>query len=126
MTKEDFKKSVLTGVVSGFTAAVLILVLLWTYIYVDHWYKEYKKKCIIKNISLTPPDRRSGEFCPMCKSKDVSRFIYGLRAVNDSATLDDERKQKLIRGGCVLSSKSPKYKCNSCSYEWGTVFRSKI
>ena len=84
-----------------------------------------KRKLDTERIASTPPDKRSGDFCPMCKSKDVSRFIYGLRAANDSATLDDERKQKIIRGGCVLSSKSPKYICNSCSYEWGNVFQSK-
>jgi hypothetical protein len=121
----EIKKSVLTGIVSGITSAVTILILLWTYIYIEDWYKDYKRKLDTERIASTPPDKRSGDYCPMCKSKDVSRFIYGLRAANDSATLDDERKQKIIRGGCVLSSKSPKYICNSCSYEWGNVFQSK-
>ena len=43
MTKEDIKKAVLTGVIGGITGAVTVLVLIWAYIFLGDWYKEYKK-----------------------------------------------------------------------------------
>lgn len=64
------------------------------------------------------PDNRSGDYCPKCKSTDVGRFVYGLR-LRDSITLENERNGKIIGAGCTLSSRSPKYRCNNCSCEWG-------
>lgn len=64
------------------------------------------------------PDNRSGDLCPKCKSTDIGRFVYG-RIFMDSVATEKVRSQKWILAGCTLSSKSPKYKCNSCSYEWG-------
>lgn len=42
MTKEDIKKSILTGIISGVAAAFTLLVSLWLYITVTDWYKSYK------------------------------------------------------------------------------------
>lgn len=64
------------------------------------------------------PDNRCGDFCPNCKSSDVGKFIYG-RIFMDSVATERVKSQRWILAGCTLSSKSPRYKCNSCSYEWG-------
>lgn len=64
------------------------------------------------------PDNRSGDFCPKCKNTDVGKFVYG-RLLMDSVATEKVKSQKWIPAGCTLSSKSPKYRCNSCSYEWG-------
>lgn len=121
MTKEDIKKTVLTGVVSGFTAAVSILVLLWTYLIVEEWYNQHKEKSTIERIASTPSDRHTGDFCPKCNSTDVGEFFYGLYRPEeeDSATIEAVENKRLIPGGCVVTSMSPKYRCNNCSYTWG-------
>ena len=118
MTREDIKKAVLTGVIGGITAAVTVLVLLWAYIFLEDWYKEHKRERVREEFASTPPDNRSGDYCPECNSTDVGRFVYGLRK-RDSITLEDEGNGKIISAGCTLSSRSPKYRCNNCSYEWG-------
>ena len=64
------------------------------------------------------PDNRSGDFCPMCKRSDVGRLVYG-RMLMDSVATEKITSQKWIPAGCSLSSESPKYRCNNCSYEWG-------
>lgn len=64
------------------------------------------------------PDNRSGDICPKCKSPDVGKFVYG-RLVMDSVATENVRNRKWIPAGCSICSKSPRYKCNICSYEWG-------
>ena len=120
MIKEDIKKAMLTGIVSGITAAVTLLGLLWGYIFITDWYRDYQQKRIKERIALTPPDKRSGDFCPECKSSDVGKYFYGLYrpGMVDSATKEAIKNKKLIPGGCTFSSAHPKYRCNSCSYEW--------
>lgn len=120
MTKEDIKKSVLTGIVGGITTAITILVLLWAYIFITDWYKDYKQQKETERIASIPPDKRSGDYCPECKSSDVGKYFYGLYkpGANDS-TDEAVRSKKLIPGGCIYYETNPKYKCNSCSYEWG-------
>jgi ribosomal protein L37AE/L43A len=127
VTKEDIKKSVLIGVVGGFTAAVSLLGLVWAYIEITDWYKEYQRKEAIERIESTPPDRRSGSNCPECKSADVGRYFYGLwsPAVADSATIMAVNCGLLIPGGCVFSKTNPKYKCNRCDYKWGNFVSRK-
>lgn len=73
------------------------------------------------------PDNHRGDFCPICKSSDVGRFVYG-RMIMDSAATEKVKNQEWILAGCTLWSKSPKYKCNSCFYEWGShvVFVNRI
>lgn len=71
-----------------------------------------------EEMMSTFPDNRNGDFCPKCKSTNVGKYIYGL-GVMDSVATEKVRSQKWILAGCTISSKSPKYKCNSCSYEWG-------
>ena len=71
-----------------------------------------------KEMMSVLPDNRSGDFCPMCKSSDVGRFVYG-RMLMDSVAIEKILSQEWIPAGCSLSSESPKYRCNNCSYEWG-------
>lgn len=120
MTKEDINKSVLTGIVGGITAAVTILVLLWAYIFLTDWYKDYKQQKEAERIASIPLDKRSGDFCPKCKSTDVGKFIYGYYKQGENDSIDDAvRSNRLIPGGCIYYETNPKYKCNSCSYVWG-------
>ncbi len=43
MTKEEWKKSVIIGIVAGVVGAIMMLALLWGYIRITDWYKEYKR-----------------------------------------------------------------------------------
>ena len=120
MTKEDIKKSVLTGIVGGITAAVTILVLLWAYIFIIGWYKDYKQQKEAERIASILPDKRSGDYCPECNSTDVGEFFYGYYEQGENDSIDDAvRSNRLIPGGCILDGSNPKYRCNSCYYEWG-------
>lgn len=120
MTKEDINKSVLTGIVGGITAAVTILVLLWAYIFLTDWYKDYKQQKEAERIASIPPDKRSGDFCPKCKSTDVGNFFCGYYKQGEYDSIGDAvRSNRLIPGGCIYYETNPKYKCNSCTYVWG-------
>lgn len=120
MKKDDIKKAVLTGIVGGITAAVTILVLLWAYIIIIDWYKDYKQQQETERIASILPDKRSGDFCPKCKSTDVGEFFYGYYKQGENDSIDDAvRSNRLIPGGCILDGGNPKYRCNSCYYEWG-------
>ena len=68
------------------------------------------------------PDNSSGDFCPKCKSTNVGEFFYGLyrEEYEDSATIAAVKKSRLIPGGCVVDERSPRYRCNDCSYKWGS------
>ena len=120
MTKEDIKKSVLTGIVGRITAAVTILVLLWAYIFIIGWYKDYKQQKEAERIASILPDKRSGDFCPKCMSSDIGEFFYGYYKQGENDSIDNAvRSNRLIPGGCILDGSNPKYRCNSCYYEWG-------
>ena len=120
MKKDDIKKAVLTGIVGGITAAVTILVLLWAYIFLTDWYKDYKQQKETERIASIPLDKRSGDFCPKCKSTDVGKFFYGYYKQGENDSIDNAvRSNRLIPGGCILDGSNPKYRCNSCYYEWG-------
>ena len=120
MKKDDIKKAVLTGIVGGITAAVTILVLLWAYIIIIDWYKDYKQQQETERIASILPDKRSGDFCPKCKSTDVGNFFCGYYKQGENDSIDDAvRSNRLIPGGCILDGSNPKYRCNSCYYEWG-------
>jgi hypothetical protein len=99
---------------------VTVLVLIWAYIFLGDWYKEYKREKAQEELASTPQDNRSGDFCPECKSTDVGEFFYGYYhpGTNDSTDKAVE-EGRLIPGGCMVNSNSSKYRCNSCSYEWG-------
>jgi len=73
MTKEDKKKAVLTGIVSGITTAITLLVLTWTYIEVMDWYRDYREKQAIK-CGATSHCERPGvnEFANMVAPQDTS------------------------------------------------------
>ena len=122
MTKEDIKKSVLIGVVGGFTAAVSLLGLVWAYIEITDWYKEYQRKETIERIESPSPDRRSGSHCPKCQSTNVAKIVYGYPAKGWRALAEDKKSSF---HGCVLPMNPKKYHCNDCKYDWGS-FRKRI
>ena len=68
------------------------------------------------------PDNSSGDFCPKCKSKNVGKYFYGLyrEEDEDSATIAAVKESRLIPGGCVVDERCPRYRCNDCSYKWGS------
>ena len=68
------------------------------------------------------PDNSSGDFCPKCKSKNVGKYFYGLyrEEYEDSATIAAVKESRLIPGGCVVDERCPRYRCNDCSYKWGS------
>ena len=41
MTKDDIKKSIIVGIVSGFTAALTLLFVVWAHTVIIHWYRDY-------------------------------------------------------------------------------------
>ena len=67
-------------------------------------------------------DNCSGDFCPKCKSINVGEYFYGLyrEEYEDSATIAAVKESRLIPGGCIVDERSPRYRCNDCSYKWGT------
>lgn len=68
------------------------------------------------------PDNSSGDFCPKCKSTNVGEYFYGLYRDEDenSATIAAVKESRLIPGGCVVDERCPRYRCNNCSYTWGS------
>ena len=118
MTKDDREKAILIGVVGGITAAITALTLLFGYIEITERYNEYQQEQYVMKMESTPPDNRSGDFCPMCGSTDVCRYLYGL-LYRDSVIIEKERNHEIKLGGCTLSPTNPRYKCNWCSYKWG-------
>ena len=70
------------------------------------------------------PDTCSGDFCPQCKSKDVGTYIYGLYVPNPEDSVEVASGRKIL-GGCGIYENSPKYRCNSCGYQWGNHVHSK-
>ena len=50
----------------------------------------------------------------------MGQYFYGYyrSGINDSTDIAVE-EGRLIPGGCMVNSNSPKYRCYSCSYEWG-------
>lgn len=43
MTKDDWKKAVVTGIVTGVVGAFMIIILTICYIEISDWYREYKR-----------------------------------------------------------------------------------
>lgn len=119
MAKRKIKKIILFSL-AGFVIVIPIIYLTWAYIETREWYKEYQRERFSKEMESIPADNRSGDFCPNCKSTDVGEFFYGYypSGINDSTDVAVE-EGRLIPGGCMVNSNSSKYRCNSCSYEWG-------
>ena len=67
-------------------------------------------------------DNSGGDFCPKCKSTNVGEYFYGLyrEEYEDSATIAAVKESRLIPGGCVVDERCPRYRCNDCSYKWGS------
>ena len=120
MTKEDIKKAVIIGIVCGFTTVVTIYSLAFTYVKVSDWYRDYKRELVERKLDPTPPDSRSGSFCPECKSTDVGRYVYGYWNPDaDSATAKAVHSGIIIYGGKDFRNNYPKFRCNKCNYKWG-------
>ena len=58
--------------------------------------------------------------CPKCGSREVSMIIYGL--VNEVPSEEEQKKEKIRLGGCVIDKDSTKWECDDCFYKWGTVY----
>ena len=120
MKKEDFKNLILMGIIAGLTSVIVCCVLVFSVMQLYDLYGDYRNKLAEERYESTPPDRRSGSFCPECKSTDVGRYVYGyLEPHPDSATAQAMRSGFIIGGGCAFAETYPKYKCNRCNYEWG-------
>ena len=57
-------------------------------------------------------------FCPECGQDDVAEILWGLPAFSEKLSRDIDQG-KIVLGGCCVSEDSPRWKCNSCSHEWG-------
>lgn len=57
MTREDIKKSILVGVISGFTAALTLLFVVWAHTVVTHWYRDYSERVGIEQGVSSHCDR---------------------------------------------------------------------
>ena len=83
----------------------------------------YKPRKCMDLDSETPPviDKRSGDFCPMCQSRNVANIVYGYPAKGWGALAEDKKSSF---HGCVLPMNPKKYHCNDCKYDWGS-FRKR-
>jgi phage FluMu protein Com len=59
--------------------------------------------------------------CPKCKSTKIAEILYGLPAYSKElqAKMDED---KIVLGGCCVSSDDPKWQCIKCK----TVFYQKL
>mgnify|MGYP001191086227 FL=1 len=55
--------------------------------------------------------------CPNCGKNNIAKYLYGMPAMDEELRKDID-KGKIILGGCVIIDESPKFHCNSCSYDW--------
>ena len=119
MTKEDIKKAVIIGIVCGFTTVVTIYSLAFTYVKVSEWYRDYKRELVERKLDPTPPDSRSGSFCPECKSTDVGRYVYGYWNPDaDSATAKAVHSGIIIYGGKDFRVFTTIRESISCAYAY--------
>ncbi|MEZ6072258.1 MAG: hypothetical protein R3C10_18865 [Pirellulales bacterium] len=60
------------------------------------------------------------ERCPECGATAIAEIMYGLPDFNDDLNrqLDEGR---VVLGGCVVSDDAPKWRCNECRLEFGTL-----
>lgn len=55
--------------------------------------------------------------CPKCKSKKISKILWGMPNFNKALEKDIENK-KIVLGGCVITGDEPEFHCNDCLYEF--------
>ena len=67
-------------------------------------------------VELAKRDKRGGDICPKCQSKNVANIVYGYPAKGWGALAEDK---KSYFHGCVLPKNPKEYHCNDCKYEWG-------
>lgn len=53
--------------------------------------------------------------CPNCE-KELSEILYGLVNLDDDELKKEIEDKKIILGGCVVSSDSPRYYCRFCKH----------
>ncbi len=58
--------------------------------------------------------KRKPARCPNCKSKTVVPIVYGLPTPE---AFEDEKKGKLVLGGCIVGPFDPSWKCTSCGIQ---------
>ena len=57
MTKDDIKKSIIIGVVSGFTAALTLVFAVWAHTVIIHRYRDYSERIGIERGASSHCDR---------------------------------------------------------------------
>ena len=58
--------------------------------------------------------------CPQCGSSNVAAIMYGLPDFNDELERELEAG-RVVLGGCVISGEDPKWQCNECEHQWGSL-----
>jgi len=60
--------------------------------------------------------------CPKCGSDSIAEILYGLPAYDEQMERDLEAG-KIVLGGCCIFDDSPRWHCNKCEHEWGSIER---
>ena len=71
---------------------------------------------IVKVTTYYNDNYGSNIACERCGMKFTKRIVYGLFPDENSKQLSEN---DYILGGCVVSSKSPKYYCSLCNKKFG-------
>ena len=69
----------------------------------------------------------TGKKCPKCGSHNVAKILYGYHAY--SFDDPDFRKKfdnnEITLGGCCVSDGMPRWECNECNVNWGSLNTDK-
>ena len=58
--------------------------------------------------------------CPACGSESIAEIMYGMPMFTPE--LEEElRAGRLSLGGCCISDDSPRWECNECGKQWGSM-----
>ena len=55
--------------------------------------------------------------CPLCKSDNTARYIYGMPG-DYQKLLRQQAAGKIIIAGCIYYIGAPHYHCNKCGKDW--------
>ena len=62
--------------------------------------------------------KRKAPRCPECGSEKTVPILYGYPAPD---AFESEKRGEVILGGCIVSKFSPKWHCNDCGNNWGSI-----
>jgi uracil-DNA glycosylase len=57
------------------------------------------------------------KICPVCKSKRIASYMYGLPAFSDKLE-KDLNEGRIVLGGCCISGDDPMYMCSDCKTDF--------